>query len=580
MTPTGAEKSSGHRGWWRELNRYHWFVFVVASLGWLFDTMDQQLFNLARKPAMNDLLVGSMQNDANWYGGVTTAIFLIGWATGGLAFGVMGDRVGRAKTMLLTILLYSICTGLSAFSQTVWDFALYRFLTGLGVGGEFAVGVALVAEVMPDRARPFALGLLQALSAVGNVIAALISIGLGHLEQQVELSAMTVGGFHLTPWRLMFIVGTLPALLALLIRRKLKEPERWQEVAEHSAKRQLGSFKELLGEARWRKRAIVGLLLATSGVIGVWGIGFFSPDLNRSVFRKLFEQDARDKGEADRDRDFVLLLLADPSHLAQWKPEAAPLPRMDQLLSPTLGKDADAGVLFDAIVTLQAGKQQVSIDAVMTALDAHSPVSDAKAGGQNDAQRVRRRAYLAGEPATQANVVEHAKRIAERNADINGRLTRWAGYTLLMFHIAGFFGMYGFSVATHFIGRRLAFAGSFLAAGASTAFVFASISTLTDVFWMIPLMGLCQMTVFGGYAIYFPELFPTRLRSTGTSFCYNVGRFLAALGPFTLGYLADGVFRESAEPLRWAGVTMCSVYVIGLLALPFAPETRGQPLPE
>ena len=95
---------------------------------------------------------------------------------------MLGDRIGRAKTMLWTILIYSLCTGLSALSVGFWDFAFYRFLTGLGVGGEFAVGVSLVAEVMPDRARPYALGLLQALSAVGNISAAVIGMGLGSFE--------------------------------------------------------------------------------------------------------------------------------------------------------------------------------------------------------------------------------------------------------------------------------------------------------------------------------------------------------------------------------------------------------------
>ncbi len=91
------------------------------------------------------------------YGGYSTSIFLIGTgATGGLTFGVLGDRIGRARTMMITILIYSLCTGLSALSVGFWDFAFYRFITGLGVGGEFAVGVALVAEVMPDRARPCA----------------------------------------------------------------------------------------------------------------------------------------------------------------------------------------------------------------------------------------------------------------------------------------------------------------------------------------------------------------------------------------------------------------------------------------
>src|SRR5690606_16100478 len=95
----------------------------------------------------------------------------------------------------------------------------------------------------------------------------------------------------------------------------------------------------------------------------------------------------------------------------------------------------------------------------------------------------------------------------------------------------------------------------------------------SQIFWMVPLMGFCQLALFGGYAIYFPELFPTHLRSTGTSFCYNVGRYVAALGPAALGLLTSVVYKDQgADAMRYAGVTMCSIFVIGLLALPFAPE--------
>jgi len=113
-----------------------------------------------------------------------------------------------------------------------------------------------------------------------------------------------------------------------------------------------------------------------------------------------------------------------------------------------------------------------------------------------------------------------------------------------------------------------------------TAYTFWNLRYISEIFWMVPLMGFCQLALFGGYAIYFAELFPTRLRSTGTSFCYNVGRFVAAAGPFTLGYLTKEVFADKPEPMRYAGVSMCLVFVIGLLALPFAPETKGKPLPE
>ena len=450
--------------WYRELTRYHWFVLTVASLGWLFDTLDQQLFTFARVPAITELLRVSpdaprpSQEAINLYGGISTSVFLLGWATGGLAFGILGDRIGRAKTMVWTILVYSAFTGLSALSRNVYDFAAYRFLTGLGVGGEFAVGVALVAEVMPDRARPHALGLLQALSAVGNISAALVGVSFTELEA-AEVVAQGWG------WRWMFVVGTGPALLALVIRRRLKEPERWQAAAHDGVvAKQLGSFAELFGNPRWRRNALAGMALAFAGVVGLWGIGFFSPDLQRSIFRKTFEA---------------------------------------QGMSP---------------------------------------------------------------------------------AEVNQQLGRWTALSLVLQNIGGFFGIYAYSRLTHRVGRKPAFAVSFIAALASTMMVFWFMDDFYDILWMIPVMGFCQLSLFGGYAIYFPEMFPTRLRSTGTSFCYNVGRFAAAAGPLTLGYLTSSVFTEAHGftelPMRYAGVTMCGVFLIGLVALPFLPETRGQPLPE
>ncbi len=557
--------------WHRQLNRYHWFVLIVAALGWLFDTMDQQLFNLARVPAMNELLapspgVSPAKGDVDKYGGIATAVFLMGWATGGLFFGMLGDRIGRAKTMLLTILMYSLCTGLSAFSIGFWDFAAYRFLTGLGVGGEFAVGVALVAEVMPPTARPFALGLLQALSAVGNIAAALISIGLGHLEQSGVLGQFQIAGFTITAWRAMFLVGTFPALLAIVIRRRLKEPERWQAAVDagKDAKR-LGSYAELFGDPRWRGRAIVGLLLATSGVIGVWGIGFFSIDLNRSVFRKVFEQQARDSGQAEWDRDLLRLAMRDGGSLNAAQTKVRP----SDLLERTAG-DNDAQAIYTAMLDLQEAGELVTRNRILAALNV---------GGQSSVERIRRLEYMSGQPSRN-DAEQIATDIAARSKSISGRLTLWAGYTSMMLNLGAFFGIYGFSLLTHRVGRRPAFAVSFVLAGLSTAMVFWFLNDVSDVFWMVPLMGFCLLSLFGGYAIYFPELFPTRLRSTGISFCYNVGRFVAASGPFTLGLLTSEVFAAHPEPMRYAGVTMCGIFLLGLLALPFAPETKDQPLPE
>jgi len=157
--------------------------------------------------------------------------------------------------------------------------------------------------------------------------------------------------------------------------------------------------------------------------------------------------------------------------------------------------------------------------------------------------------------------------------------TRAVG-TLLQ-DVGAFFGVFAFTVMAARIGRRPAFAISFVLALAVTLFVFNTLTTRSQVYWMLPLLGFSTLTVFGGYAIYFPELYPTRLRSTGTGVCYNVGRVIAAVGPFTTGgltvaYQAAGI----NDPFRAACSTVALIFLLGLVVLPFAPETKDQPLPE
>src|SRR5256714_13829489 len=213
-------QAAGKTRWWHELNRYHWFVFLVAVLAWLFDCLDQQLFIIARNSAITALSpTGLDPSLIKKLSGNATAIFIAGWAMGGLIFGAVGDRIGRAKTLTLTVLMYSLCTGLSALSQGVVDFSIYRFITGLGVGGVFGLSVALIADSLPDRARPHALGLLQSLSAVGNVTAGTIAVVVGYLET----TSIRPG----SAWRYMFVIGALPAFLCVFLQMRLKEPERW-----------------------------------------------------------------------------------------------------------------------------------------------------------------------------------------------------------------------------------------------------------------------------------------------------------------------------------------------------------------
>ncbi len=454
--------------WYRELTGYHWFVFTVCTLSWMFDCLDQRFFIMARSDALTDLLGGA--SEVKWYGPVATAMLLIGWGTGGLIFGWMGDRLGRAKTLMATITVYSLFTGLSALSISWWDFCLYRFLTGLGIGGAFAAAVTLIAEVVPSRARPHCLGLLQAFSAIGNIAGSLLG-GL-ILSQKIPMDWSVLQDGHIHGWRLLFLIGMLPALLVVVVMLYIREPDSW--LAARDAARKgiaagkstgLGDWRELLSDPRWRKNLIVGVLLVTSGAVGLWGIGFWTPELIGEVLSQ-------------------------------------------------------------------------------------SPVA-------------------ANTPADQVETVRKAHEVAVRS-----RATA-------LQDVGAFLGMIAFTALTVRTGRKSAFGISFLLCFLVVFGVFGFMNQEWQIYLLVPLVGFVTLSVFGGYAIYLPELFPTRLRSTGTSLCYNAARYLTAvfvLGQGSLTLLFTHLKFE--EPFRWATCTLSTIFLLGIAVLPFAPETKGQSLPE
>jgi hypothetical protein len=197
------------------------------------------------------------------------------------------------------------------------------------------------------------------------------------------------------------------------------------------------------------------------------------------------------------------------------------------------------------------------------ALNTHVAARRVNSAEKNPEVRLRRRS---------AATVEVARRTADDELVARGTVLQ---------DLAGMCGIYAFTLLTTRVGRRTAFAASYALAFIATVYVFSSLRTVSDVYWMVPLLGFSISSVYGGYAIYFPELFPTRLRSTGTGLCYNGARYITALGPLLLGRLLTLYAGSGATlPLRNAAVSLASIYLLGIIASRFAPETNGKPLPK
>lgn len=442
--------------WWRSLSSYQWFVVAAASAAWLFDTLDQRLFSLARIPALSSLMhLPGTDLRVQAAAKAATACLLVGWGFGGLLLGALGDHFGRARLLSISILLYSICTGLTAFSRSTVEFSALIFLTGLGIGGVFGLAVSLVAESVSGRARLAALGILQILSTVGNVGAAVIKFGADRL-------AFATGTSLAESWRWLFWVGATPAAIAAISGFFLRESETWlalRRSGDLPSGWLLGSYRALIADRSQRRNLLIGTLLSVTGVVGLWGIGEYAIDLQAAVFTHYY---------------------------------------------------------------VAAGVTQIG-----------------------------------------ARVAE-AKNIA---------------FVLQM--TGGAIGMLVFTWFADHYGRRPAFLVGFAAAMVSTIFVYLRMNSPADAYWMMPIMGACQFSVFAGFAIYLPELFPSRTRSTGVSFAYNLGRFAAAGGSFFSAVLTTSVFRNfsSPLPLRYAAVTMCAIFPLGMLAAYLGSETKDKSLP-
>lgn len=461
--------------WYEGVTRAQWIVLVIASLGWIFDVFEGQIFVASMQEAIPSLVeAGTSQGTIDWYNNLCLAAFLVGGAAGGVVFGMIGDRVGRKKALTWTILTYSVFTAVSACALNWWHLAIFRFLVAMGVGGEWAVASALVAEVFPTRARAWSLGIFHASSVLGTYLAILAGAFI------VGNPALQTANLTSLPWRLGFVLGALPALLVFWVRRSIDDSETWKQCRQSvsgsddpalEAGRARGLFEPALA-----RRTFVGVGLASVGLATFWGVHIHGKDLLR--------------------RDIEIRYLAN-----------------------TVGGRVPVG--------------------------------------------------LSG--------VERAQRLQPHLPAIK----RWEMLGMFLVTTGGGLGLLSFGPLCERIGRRSTFLVFHLGALLISIVSFQGVEGVNALIVVLPILGFLTLGMHAGYAIYFPELFPTRLRGTGAGFCFNVGRLAAAPVLIVQGWLRNDAGRGGWGLSMESAATMIALlFLVGVAILPFAPETKGRGLPE
>ncbi len=448
MAASERPQADSNLAWYRGITRYQWLVLLIPSAGWIFDVYESQIFNITRTDVLNDLL-NHDEAKVKMYGEWFLAVFLLGGTFGGILFGSLADRYGRGPIMIVTILIYSIFSGLTYLVDSVGLLIVLRLLVSIGLGGEWAVAASLVAEVFPSRARSQASAMFHASSVFGTWLAAIAGIIVG------------------SEWRYAYLLGIAPAILVLWIRASIKEPVKWQEQRAETDDRKVGNLLELLRNSRWNKRAWLGMLLAAVGLGTFWAVTVAGQDLAYN----------------------------------QALPEVSAM-KLEAMGEPLAGE------------ALTAAQHQ------LTTRRSRFAFGIIQAGG--------------------------------------------LGIGLLLF---------GPIAAA--LGRRRAFVLFHILGIVIVPIVCFVPQSYTQLLFLLPLFGFCTAGMHSGYAIYFPELFPTHLRATGTSFCFNGGRLAAVPVLLFSGWLKQ---LEGLD-IRYAICGLALLYIFGIFLVLLLPETSKQELP-
>jgi MFS family permease len=441
--------------WYRSLDRQQWRVLLASNLGWLFDGFEIYALFLTVGFALRQLLEVGQAAAIPQYAGYILATTVFGWATGGVIGGIIADYIGRKRTMMLAILAYSLTTGLSAFSWNWESFAVLRFLVGVAIGSEWATGASIVSELWPDHARGKGGGLLQCGAGIGSILAS----GIWLLITSETLGG-AIGTAGPNAWRYLYLIGVLPALVTLWIRRNIPESPRWEEANERRrfahAQRQSGAELEgvdaaltrftvvdLFSDRSVRRPLIFAFLMMLSVTFAFWGVGTFIPTYVGSVAAK------------------------------------------------------------------------------------------------------------AGLSAPE-----------------------WAGWAGFITAVCGVFGFVSLGFLADAIGRK------------PTAMIwYAMCLVLTPVVYLwaqnfgvllvcVGIFGFFSLGIWAWAPVWLPELFPTRMRGTAVAFCFNAPRFISCLGPLIAGTLI-----ASLGGFGPAATIVGLFFILGVVAAPFLPETKGKPLP-
>lgn len=492
-------------------------ALLAAFLGWMFDGFEMGLFPLIGKPALQDLLAGTvapeqLSADLDRWFTVIIATFLVGAATGGVLFGWLGDRIGRVKAMSFSIFTYAIFTGLCGFATEAWHIAILRFIASLGMGGEWALGVALVNELWTKGNRALVAGAIGAAANVGYLLVAALSLGMNTFIDTMHSWILALGGTEAVAkwlldhqaWRFLMLIGALPALIIFLIRLFVPESDKWEE--EKAAGK----------TSHWSTPDLNGVLIG--GIAAMVIIFAWSPMGIESGIKT----------------PLAVLITVVGFAIVIWG-YLLPVRRY-------LGRAEKAGSIT------QESRITVRKNLILGATLAGIALLGTWGAAQQSAK---------WSTTLNANGWENVPQYTQI----------WTSIGACVFAIIA-------PIVANILNRRVTYLILCITALASALLFYQSNTVINSWFFISAfLMGGITASFYGFFPLYLPELFPTSVRATGQGFCFNVGRIIAAIGGLQIANLV-AAFGSQAN----AYSILCLVYVAGMILVWFAPETKGKAL--